>query len=75
MLEPEAVVAILRLKELGWGSKRIARELGVSRTTVRDYVAAGGWTPSTGGRCAAKRWTARRHGCGSGSGGIVATPT
>ncbi|HET6518602.1 MAG TPA: IS21 family transposase [Geminicoccaceae bacterium] len=45
MLEPEAVAAILRLKELGWGSKRIARELGVSRTTVRDYVAAGGWTP------------------------------
>jgi transposase len=44
MLEPEAVSAILRLKELGWGSKRISRELGISRNTVRDYIAAGGWT-------------------------------
>ena len=26
MVEPEAVAAMLRLKELGWGSKRIARE-------------------------------------------------
>jgi hypothetical protein len=26
MLEPEAVSAILRLSELGWGSKRISRE-------------------------------------------------
>jgi hypothetical protein len=30
MVEPEAVAAMLRLKELGWGAKRIARELGVS---------------------------------------------
>ena len=33
------------LNELGWGAKRIARELGVSRNTVKDYIAAGGWTP------------------------------
>jgi transposase len=45
MLEPDEVSAILRLNELGWGSKRIARELGISRNTVKDYVAAGGWTP------------------------------
>ena len=45
MLEPEEVSAMLRLKELGWGAKRIARELGISRNTVKDYVAAGGWTP------------------------------
>jgi transposase len=45
MLEPDDVSAILRLNELGWGSKRIARELGISRNTVKDYVAAGGWTP------------------------------
>ena len=45
MLEPEAVSAILRLSELGWGSKRISRELGISRNTVKEYVAAGGWTP------------------------------
>jgi transposase len=36
---------MLRLKELGWGSKRIARELGVSRGTVRRYLEAGGWQP------------------------------
>jgi transposase len=45
MLEPEEVTAMLRLNELGWGAKRIARELGVSRNTVKDYIAAGGWTP------------------------------
>jgi transposase len=45
MLEPEEVSAILRLNELGWGAKRIARELGISRNTAKDYIAAGGWTP------------------------------
>jgi transposase len=45
MLEPEEVSAMLRLNELGWGAKRIARELGVSRNTVKDYIVAGGWTP------------------------------
>ena len=45
MLEPEEVTAMLRLNELGWGAKKIARELGVSRNTEKDYIAAGGWTP------------------------------
>jgi transposase len=45
MVEPEAVAAMLRLKELGWGAKRIARELGVSRGTVKRYLEAGGWQP------------------------------
>jgi transposase len=45
MVEPEAVAAMLRLTDLGWGSKRIARELGVSRGTVKRYLAAGGWQP------------------------------
>jgi len=43
MVEPEAVTALLRLKSLGWGSRRIARELGISRGTVKWYVEAGGW--------------------------------
>lgn len=43
MVEPEAVSAMLRLKQLGWGTRRIAVELGVSRTTVKDWLAAGGW--------------------------------
>jgi transposase len=45
MLEPDEVSAMLRLKGLGWGAKRIALELGVSRNTVKNYIAAGGWTP------------------------------
>jgi transposase len=45
MLEPEEVSAIVRLNELGWGARRIARELGISRNTVKGYIAAGGWTP------------------------------
>ena len=45
MVESEAVSAMLRLKGLGWGTRRIAGELGVSRTTVKDYLAAGGWRP------------------------------
>lgn len=45
MLEPEAVTTIVRLGELGWGSKRIAKELGVARNTVRRYLSVGGWVP------------------------------
>lgn len=45
MRTPEDVAAMLRLHELGWGSKRIARELGVSRNTVRRYVRQGGYAP------------------------------
>ena len=45
MVEPEAVSALVRLKGLGWGSRRIARELGISRGTVKRYVEAGGWQP------------------------------
>ena len=45
MLEPDEVSAMLRLKELGWGARRIARELGVSRNTVKGYLEAGGWRP------------------------------
>ena len=43
MLEPEAVSAMLRMRELGWGTRRIARQLGVSRNTVKRYIEAGGW--------------------------------
>lgn len=44
MREPDEVAAMLRLKDLGWGVRRIARELGCSHMTVRRYLAAGGWT-------------------------------
>jgi transposase len=43
MKTPEEVAAMLRLKELGWGAKRIGREFGCSHHTVRRYVEVGGF--------------------------------
>src|ERR1700760_1608768 len=70
MQTPDDVAAMLRLKSLGWGIRRIARELGCSHMTVRRYVSAGGWVPYRGvGRPRAlaglEEWIAerfRRHG-------------
>ncbi len=38
MVEPEIVRQIRALDEFGWSSRRIARELGVNRGTVKRYV-------------------------------------
>src|SRR5215472_14108939 len=43
MLAPDEVAAMVQLHRLGWGSKRIAGEMGCSRNTVRRYLGAGGW--------------------------------
>ena len=43
MRTPDEVAVMLRLRALGWGARRIARELGISRNTVRRYVEGGGW--------------------------------
>jgi len=45
MLAPQEVQRMLALSSLGWGSKRISRELGCSRNTVREYLRRGGWRP------------------------------
>jgi transposase len=45
MKTPDDVAEMLRLRACGWGVKRIARHLGCSHHTVRDYVAAGGVKP------------------------------
>ncbi|MBV8413621.1 MAG: IS21 family transposase [Verrucomicrobia bacterium] len=45
MMAPDDVSAMLQLKALGWGSKRIAAELGCSRNTVRQWLARGDWRP------------------------------
>ena len=45
MLAPLEVQRMLALQALGWGSKRISRELGCSRNTVREYLRRGGWRP------------------------------
>lgn len=41
MLEPEVVVRIRLLQQLGWGTKRIAREVGAARNSVRRYLREG----------------------------------
>ena len=44
MMKSDEVEAILHLRELGWGLRRIAREFGCSKNTVKRYVAVDGWT-------------------------------
>lgn len=41
VLKPTVVQQIRALADRGWGSKRISRELGVARNTVRRYLRAG----------------------------------
>jgi transposase len=41
MIEPEVVRQICVLEALGWGSKRIARELGIALMTVKRYRRGG----------------------------------
>lgn len=50
MQTPDQVAAMRHLHSLGWGIKRIAREMGCSRNTVRRYVRGEGWKPYAGGR-------------------------
>jgi transposase len=44
-IRSEAAAAMLVLREAGWGARRIAEELGLSRKTVRRYLRSGGWRP------------------------------
>lgn len=41
MVEQEVVRQMRTLSEAGWGAKRIGRELGVARNTVRRYLRGG----------------------------------
>jgi transposase len=45
MRTPEDVSTMLRLHGLGWGTRRIAAEMGCNRETVQRYVSSGGWAP------------------------------
>ena len=45
MLQAEEVAAMVRLHELGWGAKRLSKEFGCARNTVRRYLRAGGPAP------------------------------
>jgi transposase len=42
MVEQELVRQMRVLAEAGWGAKRIAREVGVARNTVRRYLRSRG---------------------------------
>ncbi len=45
MRTPDDVSAMVRLKALGWGAKRIAAELGCSKNTVKRWLRYGDWRP------------------------------
>ena len=45
MRTPDEVAAMQRLHGLGWGTRRIAAEVGCNRETVQRYLAAGAWAP------------------------------
>ena len=45
MIQAEEVAAMLRLHELGWGAKRLSKEFGCARNTVRRYMREGGAAP------------------------------
>ncbi len=76
MQTPEEVAAMLRLKALGWGVRRIAGELGCSHMTVRRYLAQGGWVAYRGrGRPRAltgfEEWVAERFHRHAGNADVV----
>lgn len=56
MRTPDEVTSIVELQRKGWGAKRIARVLGISKNTVKRYLRAGGWQPY-GRPSRGKRWT------------------
>lgn len=45
MLTPDTVDNIVNLHRLGWGKKRIAKELGISSRTVKRYLSKKEWHP------------------------------
>lgn len=65
MLQNMDIEKILSLRSLGWGSKRISKELGVSRHTIRKYIKLGGQMPSTTTRFrkldGLKKWLESRY--------------
>ncbi len=71
----EDVGIMVRLHAQGWGSRRIARELGVSRNTVKRYVRAGGYLPYGGPAAERRVWTAWIAGWQRTCSSIVETPT
>ena len=75
MREPDEVAAMVRLKALGWGVRRIARTLGCTarRRCGGILGRAAGWR--IGRRRDQGRRMGSRRGSRSGSGAIAAMPT
>ena len=48
MQQPSDIDRILTLYSLGWGAKKIAKELGISRRTAKKYIKSGNWKPFHG---------------------------
>lgn len=46
MRTPEDVLEMRRLHGLGWGTRRIASQVGCSRTTVQLWLRRGRWRKS-----------------------------
>ncbi len=47
MRTPDEVLEMRRLRRLGWGTRRIAAQLGCSRTTVQMWLRRGRWRKAT----------------------------
>ena len=62
MLAPDEVAHMARFHQLGWGTRRIAGELGCSRITVKRYLAAGGWVARFGRRAVGGVWMVSKTG-------------
>ena len=76
MRTPDEVSAMLALKSCGWGTKRIAAELGCSRNTVKRWLAEGGWRAAQpGGRAKAldglEAWLSERFRRHAGNADVV----
>jgi transposase len=76
MLAPNDVATMVHLHRLGWGSKRIAAELGYARNTVKRYVGARGWVsyrrPERQRQLAGlETWLAEQMGRHRGNGDVV----
>ena len=70
MKTPDDVSAMVRLKALGWGSKRIAAELGCSRNTVKRWLQCGDWRP-----CVTPSRSKKLDGLADASDAMAAMPT
>jgi transposase len=76
MQTPDEVAAMLRLRSLGWGVRRIARELGCSHMTVRRWISEGGWVRYRGrgrprGLAGIEEWVAARFRQHAGNADVV----